>query len=90
MLLLNLYCTLVQVVLGNQGKILIANAVLLKKSGSIFYPLRFTGELIYGSSISSFAEESNEHKRLMRQLKYKKRTSKMVEKVRKSRHVPVL
>jgi len=43
--------------------------------------LRSTGEMIYGSSFGAFAEESQEHKRLMRELKDKKRTSEMVEEV---------
>ena len=43
---------------------------------------RYTGEKIYGSSLGAFAEESQEHKRLMRELKDKKRTPEMVEEVR--------
>ena len=43
---------------------------------------RSTGAMIYGSSLGAFAEESQEHKRLMRELKDKKRTPEMVEEVR--------
>ena len=42
---------------------------------------RYTGEEIYGSSLGAFAEESQEHKRLNRKLKNKKRTAEMVEEV---------
>jgi len=46
-------------------------------------PLRKTGEMIYGSigRVYGDTEESREHKRLMRELKNKKRTPKMVEEV---------
>jgi len=46
-------------------------------------PLRYTGEMIYGSigRLYGVYEESQEHKRLMRELKNKKRTPEMVEEV---------
>ena len=37
--------------------------------------------MIYGSSLGSFAEESQEYKKLTRALKNKKRTDDMVEEV---------
>ena len=43
---------------------------------------RYTAEMIYGSSLGAFAQESQEHKRLRRELKNKKRTPEMVEEVR--------
>jgi len=43
--------------------------------------LRYTGEEIYGSSLGAFAEESQEYKRMIRELKDKKRTAEMVEEV---------
>ena len=42
--------------------------------------IRFTGEVIYGGGIQS-AEESEIYKKLTRELKDRKRTPKMVEKV---------
>ena len=38
--------------------------------------------MIYGSSLGAFAEEYQEHTRLIRELKDKKRTPEMVEEVR--------
>ena len=48
---------------------------------------RFTGEMIYGSSLGAFAEQSQEYKMLIRALKNKKRTADMVEEVQQKNTV---